>query len=105
MSTVKPVSPQDLASGVVHAAPAFVIEAFNNMITRTHVNGRAQFTQKAVVEEIQRLVQVSKEDIYKSGWLNVEPHFRSAGWNVVFDKPGYNESYDAYFVFSVKVMS
>ena len=28
--------------------------------------------------------------------------FEEAGWNVQYDKPGYNENYDAYFKFTEK---
>jgi len=32
----------------------------------------------------------------------MERCFQDAGWKVVYDKPGYSESYDAYFTFSIK---
>ncbi len=32
----------------------------------------------------------------------MERCFRDAGWKVEYDKPGYNESYDAFFRFSMK---
>lgn len=98
----KPVTPKDLATGIVHAAPEFVIQAFNGLITRKHVNGRARFTQKEVIAEIKKIVGVTSEEIYKNGWLNVEAHYRSVGWSVNYDKPAYNESYDAFFEFTSK---
>jgi hypothetical protein len=99
---VKPVSPQDLQSGIVHAAPGFVIAAFNELITENYVGTRSVFKQKDVIARIQKNQGVTQEEIFKSGWLNVEPHFRAAGWSVEYDKPGYNESYDAHFIFSAK---
>jgi len=102
---VKPITPKDLESGIVHAAPAFVIEAFNTLITRNYTNHRARFTQREVIEEIQKTMNVSKEDIFKSGMLNIEPHYRANGWSVAYDKPSIGDNYEAYFVFSVKTMS
>lgn len=43
------------------------------------------------------------DEVFKKGWLNVEYLFRAAGWEVQYDKPGYNETYEAYFTFSKKV--
>lgn len=31
--------------------------------------------------------------------LDVEDVYRAAGWEVTYDKPGYNETYDATFTF------
>lgn len=99
---IEPIKPQDLAAGIVHAAPPFVVEAFNDLITANFLNGRARFTQKEVIAKIMTKVTVPQEAIYKNGWLNVEALYRSQGWGVEYDKPGYNESYDAYFVFTSK---
>lgn len=35
-------------------------------------------------------------------WLNFEEAFRKNGWDVAYDGPGFNESYDAYFQFRAK---
>ncbi len=40
--------------------------------------------------------------IYERGWLNVEPIFEEAGWEVHYDKPSFNESGDARFEFKEK---
>lgn len=42
----------------------------------------------------------SDRSIYKKGWLNVEEAYREKGWDVTYDKSGYNETYRALFVFS-----
>lgn len=102
---IKPITPRDLASGIVHASPPFVIEAVNALITKNHVNGRARFTQKEVIAEIQKVAGCPQEEIFKSGWLNFEAHYRAAGWQVIYDKPSIGDNYEAYFVFSTKVMA
>ena len=42
---------------------------------------------------------LNRNEIFNKGWLNIEEVYRSAGWKVNYDKPAYNESYDAYFTF------
>ena len=45
---------------------------------------------------------LKRQDIFDNHWLDVEDLYRKNGWKVDYDKPGYNESYNAYFVFSAK---
>lgn len=43
------------------------------------------------------------QTIYKlnQDWVNIEDVYRKQGWNVEFDKPGYNEDYDATYTFTI----
>ena len=43
---------------------------------------------------------LTRQTVFDNGWLDVEEAHRAAGWRVEYDKPAYNESYDAFFVFS-----
>jgi hypothetical protein len=43
-----------------------------------------------------------QSEVYAKGWLNFEAIYEEAGWKVVYDKPGYNETYDANFTFTKK---
>ena len=40
--------------------------------------------------------------IFSNHWLDVEDIYRKQGWKVVYDSPGYDESYDAYYEFRKK---
>lgn len=102
---MKPITPKQALNLKQESIPDFVFEAFNQLITENISNGRASVKQKDVVSRIKQLKSAAFEDIdsqfiYSRGWLDVEPHYRKAGWKVEYDKPGYNESYDAYFVFT-----
>ena len=44
----------------------------------------------------------ARQELFDNHYLDIEPAYRNAGWKVEFDKPGYNETYDSYFVFSKK---
>jgi len=43
-----------------------------------------------------------KNDIFEKNFLDFESVFRNVGWSVEYDKPGYCESYDAFFTFKKK---
>jgi hypothetical protein len=97
----KPVTPKEVVSLKKVLIPDEVIESFNELIAENYLGGYASFKQKDVVA---RMVKkgLKSADIYKNVWLDVEDIFEKAGWKVEYDKPGYNESYDAYFSFKTK---
>jgi hypothetical protein len=39
--------------------------------------------------------------IFDNHWLDIEDHYRKAGWKVTYDKPSYYEDYDAFFKFEM----
>ncbi len=100
-----PIKPNEVAS--VKAAkviPELVFEAFNLCIARNWKGSSATVLQSDVVKEIvSRLPEGrTKQEIFDNNWLDVEDAYREAGWKVVYDKPGFNESYEANFIFSKK---
>jgi len=92
---VKPITPDDLAD---REFPDEVIEAFNELI----VEGAGRVVQREVVDRIVSKMCVTDGEIFEKGWLNVEETYRKAGWDVVYDKPGFNETYRAFFMFTRK---
>jgi len=46
------------------------------------------------------VLKVDRNKIFEMGWLDVEDAYRAQGWNVVYDRPGYCESYEASFIFT-----
>lgn len=110
--SVKPISPNEVAEAKMKL-PQAVIKAFNECIAFHYVNGCSEFTQEEVLEKIIDLysedegeitVKSTREEIrrmaFQKGWLNIEALYQKEGWNVYYDKPGYNESYLARFEFS-----
>jgi len=65
-------------------------------------NGSATLYQKEILGEVRNLHNISSAKIFENGWLDVEPIYREVGWNVEYDKPGYNETYEASFKFTRK---
>lgn len=96
-----PIKPQDVAKSKATVFPEVVFDAFNELITQEFANGYATIKQDDVVR-LMVTKGLKREDIYQKGWLNVEAAYQAAGWDVEYDKPGYNESYPATFTFRLR---
>ena len=100
--SVQPISP----SKVHHKIPDAIIEAVNKLIQQKW-SGKS-----AVIKQEEILAIVSSEDpndarpsvqtIFDRHYLDFEPLYRDAGWNVEYHKPDYTESFKPYFVFTKK---
>jgi len=113
MTSVQPLKPSEVGAKKLQVLPPFVIEAFNQLIAEAYDDNSKSATVKqddAVKRIVQLsakgfnpdLIKVTTDTVFKNKWLDVEVIFREAGWKVSFDKPGYNESYDASFEFRAK---
>jgi hypothetical protein len=100
----KPISPDEISDLQKEIFPAEVFDAFNELIAENFSNGYANVEQDTVVNRIieKGAGNITKHEIFHRGWLNVEEVYRKAGWEVDYDKPGYNETYPASFEFKSK---
>ncbi len=102
-----PIKPSEVESVKTSSIPEEVFEAFNELIASSF-NGRESCVLQHVA--LDRIVhkflisgkEVTKDAIVANHWLDVEPSYRGAGWSVIYDKPGYNETYEANFTFRKK---
>lgn len=96
---VEPIKPGEIQEVKNSSIPDKVLEVFNQLIT-DNWNGRSStFKQEEVVEILVDQHEFDKSEIFDKHWLDVEPLFRSQGWIVEYDKPGYCETYAATFTF------
>lgn len=94
-----PIKPDEVVSAKRAAIPEFVYDVFNALITE-HWDGRvAKVLQEDAQTGIAALCRVSDSEVLKRGWLDIEAIYAEAGWVVKYDKPGYNETYEPYFLF------
>jgi len=115
----KPITPKEAMTSKANSIPPEVFDAFNELLeARSGPTApiRVYITQNEVVEIIIRKILLNaphdaggqsaaeavRAKIFSEHWLDVEDAYRKAGWTVRYDKPGYNESYDANFTFSVR---
>lgn len=102
MATIKPIRPEDIAAHKQEHIPEAVFQVFNDLIAENINAGYATVRQKDVVKRM-KAAGLKEKDISDKGWLDVEPVYRDAGWEVSYDKPAYCESwYEPYYTFRAK---
>ncbi len=99
----KPIKPDEVSDEKNKNIPEFIIRAFNELIVENWTGSSSTFLQK---EAMARALSIdstySSQEIFKKKWFDVENLYRKQGWKVEYDKPGYNESYEANFTFRRK---
>lgn len=101
---IEPIKPEDIVNEKTKVIPDEVLETFNEFIAEKWNGSSSTFKQKDLVKVIKEKLEIKDEDdkiIFDKHWLDVEDIFREAGWKVYYDKPAYNETYDATFEFKI----
>ena len=108
---IKPINPDDIPAMKAAYIPDWIVEEVNKLIARNFSSGSAMVKQNEIIDAARcserngfefDTADEFRNIMFAKGYLNIEEIYRAAGWKVSYDKPGYNESYDAYFVFSKK---
>lgn len=102
MPNVKPISPVEAENKHRGTIPDSIINAFNKLIIKHYKPISKQDEVLDMVCGDPDSGMLTKDEIFDNHWLDIEDIYREQGWDVKYDKPAYNETYDAYFVFSVK---
>ncbi len=97
-----PITPNEAKATRQRNIPDEVIEVWNDIIVIKMRGSSARIQQSEIVDAILNRIEVKRQDIFDNGWLDIEPLYRAAGWQVKYDRPGYNENYEAYFEFHCK---
>lgn len=97
----KPLSPKDVESAKAKTGVTIpqVIEAANELIAQRWDGYEARFFLHELGARAREKLGWDKKKEFEDGDLDIEPIFRKAGWSVEFDRPGYNENYEAHFIF------
>ena len=105
---VSPITPNEIVKKKKESFPPEVLEAFNEVIyenaEQTSSGICSTFNQNVIVRRIlKRLRESGKRytsaQLFEKHWLDVENVYRACGWEVKYDKPGYNEEGQAVFQF------
>lgn len=94
----EPIKPENVEKKL----PDEVIEVFNDLINQYWDGTRACVRQHEAAKLVAERMNVKVGILFEKKYMDVEDVYRKAGWNVVYDKPGFNESYEPFFVFSHK---
>lgn len=99
---MKPITPDEVTSQKSKLIPEYVIKCFNELIAKNWNGYSSTVLQKEIVSEICNAGSVPKQFVFDQHYLDVEPIFEDAGWDVEYDKPGFCETYEAKFIFTKK---
>lgn len=97
----KPIRPSEVSGRLNNSIPATVIDAFNELIVKNFTGSCAIIFQKDAIALIKKK-GINEGELFENRWLDVEDVFRKSGWEVLYDKPGYNESYEPTFQFTAR---
>jgi len=98
---MKPITPDEVVDLKKKSIPPFVIECINDLIAKKWDGRSAHIKQDEIVRAIMTL-GIERRVIFEDHMLDVESIYEEYGWKVKYDKPGFNETYDAYFIFTKK---
>lgn len=93
------LSPQEIMELKQEMTPAVVLDTVNRLLAENlRQGGFATIKQKDIVAALEQQ-GLERTEIYAKHWLDFENLYREAGWEVAYDSPGFNETYDASFEF------
>jgi hypothetical protein len=95
-----PIKPSDMVALKTKTIPEEVFQVFNEAIVAAWDGRGATLMQNRMVAAIVDRLGVCRSEVFDLHLLDVEESYRAAGWNVEYDKPGYNETYEASFRFT-----
>jgi hypothetical protein len=97
MKNIKPITPEEVEES--QTLPDTVLAVWNELITKNYRNGKSVVKQNEAVNALVDVLLYPRQSIFDKGYLDIEGVYRKAGWVVEYDKPAYNESYEATFTF------
>lgn len=101
---MKIFTPEDAKQRHVASIPDFVIKAINELLSENYKDQGFSIPQDTIITRILRYSpeEITRSSIFSNRWLDIEDLYRQNGWEVEYDKPAYNESYSARFIFKPK---
>lgn len=113
MNKIKPILPDEVVSKKLEIFPDNMLESVNELIAKHWDGYSAHFKQKELEDlylekckskstDVNFKIEKARQEMYDNHWMDFEDIYRNSGWKVEYDKPGYNESYEATFEFKRK---
>ena len=101
---LSPIRPHEIVGKKQEITPDYVIAAFNELIAENWNGTYSVVGQWSVVTLILKKAEeagacIYVRNIYDNHWLDVKEIYRVVGWQVDYDKPDYNETYEPTFMF------
>ena len=98
-----PIKPNSVQTAKSASIPEEVYTVFNDLIVENWDGRQAKVLQTDAATRVARALDIPRDKVFERRLLDVEAAYQKEGWVVSFDKPAYNESYEAFFVFKKRV--
>jgi len=92
----EPIRPDEVEEEKLKIIPDEAIETINSLIAQDWDGRSATITHTSLI----KLLKHKMGNRFHYDWLKFESIYRKAGWRVVRDSPGYNESYETNWIFT-----
>lgn len=107
MKDVKPITPKEVKENKINSIYPEIIQAVNNLISKKFDGHSATIKKHEVISAYCKLKGVDntekvRGELYENHQLDFEDIFRKAGWEVKYESPDRDESFDEYFSFKPK---
>jgi hypothetical protein len=101
---VKPITPDEIMGNLENIIPQSIILAVNELLTEKYRGtGEVNIKQRDIIERATSIDETLTSDIiFEKKYMDFEDLYRKSGWSVYYDKPAYDENYDAFFSFNKK---
>ena len=96
-----PMKPSEVRAWKTEGIPEPVFEVSNRLIAEAWDGRMAIFAKTLAATLVAKSLSITEQEVYNRHLLNVEESYRAEGWDVEYDRPAYNETYDATFTFKI----
>ncbi len=93
-----PAGPDDLPPAQKREIPPFVFDVVNKLLAEAEDREFIKLELYLVKQSILSNMPTD-EGPFHADWLDFEQAYRDAGWKVIYDRPPWNEDYDACYLF------
>lgn len=107
---ITPITPEEAKKSLLTKIEPEMIQAVNELIVENLKGRSSQFKQQEIEDKYLKIKNLHGEygreemrRVYEKGLMDIEGLFEKYGWNVEYNKPGYNESGNCYFTFTIKL--
>lgn len=93
-----PISPDEITKAKAKTIMPDVFEVVNSLLAKHWTGTQAKINQAEVVKLLVAR-GYDPDRLFLDHQLDFESAYQDKGWKVEYDKPGYCETYDAFWIF------
>jgi hypothetical protein len=97
-----PITPQEVQLKRKKVFPKEIIDVFNSFIILNWNGQKSVVKQSSIINYIKAKMDITDEEIFDKHYLDIEEIYKEVGWVVEYNKPTWDETFEAYFVFTIK---